>query len=207
VTRRGTELRKAHLIALDGEIGHVSDIYFDDSTWLVRYFVVDTRKWLPGRKVLIAPHAVDRERSEPGRLAVNLTKEQIRNAPGIEEDRPVSQQHQADLAAYYAWPLPYEGMAPITAGLPATPLPELIPPQPEEEQGDPHLRSMSEVKGYHVTGPGGQEVGTIEDIELNDRLDAVGLRMSTETGETRSLAPENVAGMDWATQTVTLRHS
>jgi hypothetical protein len=207
VTRRGTELRRSHLIAIDGEIGHVSDVYFDDSTWLVRYFVVDTRKWLPGRKVLIAPHAVDREGSEPGKLAINLTKEQIRNAPGIEEDRPVSHQHQAELAAYYAWPLPYEGMAPITAGLPATPLPEPLPPEPAEEQGDPHLRSMSEVIGYRVLDVRENEAGTIEDIDLNDQLQSVCLLMRTAGNQTRSLAPETVANIDWASQTVRLREA
>src|SRR5690242_14304232 len=124
VTHSGKDLRNSHILAIDGEIGHVSDIYFDDRSWRVRYFVVDTRNWLPGRKVLIHPAVVDRERSEPGKLAVNLTKDQIRHAPGIDEDRPVSEQHQVDLAAYYAWPLPYEGMAPITAGLPAAPMPE-----------------------------------------------------------------------------------
>ena len=38
--------------ARDGAIGEVEDLYFDDQSWAVRYYVVDTGKWLPGRKVL-----------------------------------------------------------------------------------------------------------------------------------------------------------
>jgi PRC-barrel domain len=47
------------LTATDGEIGHVKDFYFDDKSWAVRYLVVDTGSWLPGRLVLLAPQAFD----------------------------------------------------------------------------------------------------------------------------------------------------
>ena len=43
--------------ALDGDVGHVEDLYFDDRSWAVRYLVTDTGSWLAGRKVLISPHA------------------------------------------------------------------------------------------------------------------------------------------------------
>jgi hypothetical protein len=43
--------------ASDGDIGHVKDFYFDDQNWAVRYVVADTGSWLPGRQVLISPHA------------------------------------------------------------------------------------------------------------------------------------------------------
>lgn len=205
MTHSGSDLRKAHILALDGEIGHVSDVYFDDRTWLVRYFVADTRNWLPGRKVLIHPHAVDRERSQPGKLAVNLTKEQIRHSPGIEEDRPVSQQHQAALAAYYAWPLPYEGMAPITAGLPATPLPE-PPPEADEPEGDPHLRSLREVIGYTVRA-GDEEIGRVADLDIDDAFRSVRLLVAAPSGELFPLAPQSVLNIDWAEQVVKLRHA
>jgi hypothetical protein len=43
--------------ALDGDIGQVKDLYFDDLNWTVRYLVVETGSWLSGRQVLISPHA------------------------------------------------------------------------------------------------------------------------------------------------------
>ena len=39
--------------ATDGRLGTVSDFLFDDASWLVRWLVVDTGKWLSGRKVLL----------------------------------------------------------------------------------------------------------------------------------------------------------
>jgi len=43
------------LQAKDGEIGRCKDFLFDDEKWTIRYIVADTRNWLPGRKVLVAP--------------------------------------------------------------------------------------------------------------------------------------------------------
>ncbi len=50
------------LKSLDGEIGTVKEFYFDDQHWTVRYLVADTGIWLPGRQVLISPHALARVR-------------------------------------------------------------------------------------------------------------------------------------------------
>ena len=35
---------------MDGLIGKVDDFYFDDEDWRIRYLVVDTGKWLSGRR-------------------------------------------------------------------------------------------------------------------------------------------------------------
>jgi hypothetical protein len=47
--------------ARDRELGKVRDFYFDDRYWIVRYIVVDTRSWLPGRKVLVSPQVVEHD--------------------------------------------------------------------------------------------------------------------------------------------------
>src|SRR3546814_16919186 len=36
-------------------IGHSDDFLVDDTDWSLRFLVIDTRNWLPGRKVLVAP--------------------------------------------------------------------------------------------------------------------------------------------------------
>jgi len=54
------ELYGDKLAALDGEIGRVRDVYFDDKTWVIRYVVADTGSWLTGRLVLLSPHAIRR---------------------------------------------------------------------------------------------------------------------------------------------------
>ncbi len=39
-----------HIEATDGAIGHVEDFIIDDETWEIRYLVVDTQNWWPGRR-------------------------------------------------------------------------------------------------------------------------------------------------------------
>jgi hypothetical protein len=41
--------------ATDGEIGRVDDFIVDDDSWIIRYMIVDTRSWWPGKKVIISP--------------------------------------------------------------------------------------------------------------------------------------------------------
>jgi hypothetical protein len=37
----------------NGRLGTVSDLLFEDAGWAIRWLVVDTGNWLPGRKVLL----------------------------------------------------------------------------------------------------------------------------------------------------------
>ena len=53
--RSAREIEGYHIEATDGEIGHVDDLIVDDETWTIRYMPVDTRNWMPGRRVLVAP--------------------------------------------------------------------------------------------------------------------------------------------------------
>ena len=70
--------------AADGEIGSVDDLYFDDQSWSVRYLVVDTGKWLPGRRVVVTPEAIVKPWHHQAAVAVKLTKEQIEASPDID---------------------------------------------------------------------------------------------------------------------------
>ena len=44
-----------HIHASDGQIGHVENFLIDDATWGIRYLVIDTRNWWPGKHVLVSP--------------------------------------------------------------------------------------------------------------------------------------------------------
>jgi len=48
--RSTDEVSGYHIQAADGEIGHVEDFVIDDETWAIRYMVVATRNWWPGKK-------------------------------------------------------------------------------------------------------------------------------------------------------------
>lgn len=82
--RNMQELKSYAIGAVDGEVGKVSDIFFDEKSWAVRYLVVDTGSWLTSRKVLISPYAVQRADWDDKRLPVSLTREQVKNCPDID---------------------------------------------------------------------------------------------------------------------------
>jgi len=42
------------VLATDGEIGSVSDLIVDDREMKLRYLVIDTGRWLPGKKVVLS---------------------------------------------------------------------------------------------------------------------------------------------------------
>ena len=46
------------LDSIDGDIGKVKDIYFDDKFWTVRYLVVEAGDWITPNQVLISPYAL-----------------------------------------------------------------------------------------------------------------------------------------------------
>src|SRR5580704_12312832 len=99
--RTTAELAGLKIHATDGDIGSVANIYFDDVRWGVRYFVVDTGHWLPGRLVLVSPSAVESLDTAGRRLNVQLSKAQVEASPGIEAHETVSRQHEQHVAKYY----------------------------------------------------------------------------------------------------------
>jgi len=79
-----SKLRGFHLLATDGEIGHVDDVLIDERTWTVRYLVVDTSNWIGGRSVLISPAALGGVDAVHRRIQVTLTREAIKNSPSVD---------------------------------------------------------------------------------------------------------------------------
>ena len=107
--RAFSDLKSLSLGAIDGDIGTVKDAYFDDRHWTLRYLVATTGSWLSGRTVLLVPQAIRGVDWEHQRVDVDLTREQIRDAPGIELDKPVSRQQEASYFDYLGYPYYWSG--------------------------------------------------------------------------------------------------
>lgn len=74
------ELRGGRLQAIDGEIGPLVDLYFDDFEWKVRYLVANTGGWLSGRHILLSPLALTGAPDSNSHIQMNLTTKQIEGA-------------------------------------------------------------------------------------------------------------------------------
>jgi sporulation protein YlmC with PRC-barrel domain len=76
--RSTREVTGYYIQAEDGQIGHVEDFIVDDDTWIIRYLVINTRNWLPGKKVLVAPQWVDRVSWLGSKVFVDLPRVSFR---------------------------------------------------------------------------------------------------------------------------------
>lgn len=173
--RSAKDLQGYTIQATDGDIGTVQTFYFDDESWRVRYLVVDTGNWLPGKRVLLAPSALHQPFLGTQHLAVNLTQEQVRTSPDIDTDMPVSRQQETTLHAHYNWPAYWTMYDPLVAptmiarpgGPPGPPpLSSSMPEVVDQRQGNAHLRSMREVMGYDIRASDGR-IGHVEDFIID----------------------------------------
>jgi uncharacterized protein YrrD len=163
--RTVSHLKGTSIAATDGEIGSVQDLYFDDHSWTVRYLVVDTGTWLPGRQVLISPRSIMVVTDE-ARIPVSLTRGQVENSPSTDVDKPVDRQYEEEYSQYYGYPYYWTG--PYLWG--ATPYPGegvLVPAQVASaippRNGDPALRSTRNIMGYYIEATDG-DIGHVDDF-------------------------------------------
>jgi hypothetical protein len=87
--------------AVDGEVGYVEDFLVDDGPWAVRYLVVDSRHWWPGKRVLVAAERIRWVSWRELDVHVDLPRDPIRQAPGYDPARPVDPAYEARLREHY----------------------------------------------------------------------------------------------------------
>lgn len=205
---RVAELKNLVVSSLDGDIGRCRDFLFDDEHWTVRFIELNTSRWLLGRRVLISPATVGTPDFAHKRLPVELTRQAIEDAPGLEADQPVSRQYEAEYARhfgqmYYWWGagLWGSGAVPgdiVTRGeLPAETALEDV----NSIESDNHLRSAHEVIGYRTHATDG-DLGSVKDFVLDTNtwsIDFVVLDTGQWLPGRKIVLPVAwVTGIDWA---------
>ena len=213
--------------ATDGTIGHVKDFYFDDEAWVIRYLVVDTGSWLSSRKVLVSPIAIGQPDWTAKVLPVSITKEQVKNSPDIDTEKPVSRQHEMRYLGYYGYPYYWGGaglwgggvypnmMVPAYGGFVATP----PSAQSEAEKSfaraeaarhqndDPHLRDCKAVMRYHVQATDG-DIGHVDGLIFDEETWAIRYVVVNTSnwwlGHQVLIAPQWISAISWHDATVSV---
>ena len=90
--------------AEDGTIGHVEDFIVEDETWAIRYLVIDTRNWWPGKKVLVSPRWIDRVSWDESKVFVRLSREAIQQAPEYSDALLLTREYEERLHGHYKRP-------------------------------------------------------------------------------------------------------
>jgi hypothetical protein len=73
------------ILATDGEIGQVSDFLVDDR-FKLRYLVIDTGQWLPGKKVALSTAWISSVDPHKQVVVMNIERKRIQEGPEYSEE-------------------------------------------------------------------------------------------------------------------------
>jgi hypothetical protein len=214
------DLKDYAIHATDGDIGHVRDCYFDDESWTVRYLIVETGTWLLSRKVLISPHSIRLPRWAEKTLPLSITKEQVKNSPDIDTDKPVSRQYESRFLGFYGYPMYWNadafaglampgyasyGAPPFTLGQQTEFDYVKTGEKRQHRLDDVHLRSCNETSDYHIHATDG-DIGHVVGFLLDDETWMIRyLIVDTSNwwlGHQALIAPQWIEGIQWTDHTV-----
>jgi uncharacterized protein YrrD len=99
--RNCREVMSYRIDAKDGSIGHVEDFIIDDESWIIRYLVVDTGKWLDDQKFLTAVSWIKEVDWGEAAVTVDLTKEQIKDGPKYDPSSPIKRKYEDELHEHF----------------------------------------------------------------------------------------------------------
>ncbi len=98
------EVTGYHIHAVDGEIGHVENFMIDDADWSLHYFIIDTRNWWFGKRVLISPLAVKSIDWFDRHIELDVSREQVKSSPPWDPLDAFTQLYAKRLHTHYGWP-------------------------------------------------------------------------------------------------------
>jgi hypothetical protein len=186
-------------------MGSVSDFLFDDQSWMIRYLAVDVGSWLSRRAVLLAITALEQPDWSKKTFRVNLMKEQVRNSPDVDTEKPVSRQQEIAMREYFGWRTDWaDSEFGSFSSLPAG------REYPVHTKEDSHLRSVWQLTGYEVWATD-SEIGRLEGFIVDDASWHLGY-LDVKAGDwlhSRSmLVPtSSVASVSWADHRVNLQQT
>jgi uncharacterized protein YrrD len=209
------KLDHCRVIATDGLVGTVRDVYFDDERWVVRYLVVETGNWLNAKRVLISPYAVRFVDWQTRAVVVNLTRDQVKHSPDIDTDKPVSRQQEEEFHRYYGYPQYW----PYSTYWAWGEMPLLVPPdqqgqeaaetaapiQQDGTRADAHLRSSQVVTGYHIQATDAF-LGHVADFLFDEKTWAIRYLVADTRrwlpGKQVLVAQDSIREVNWGAQSV-----
>jgi hypothetical protein len=99
--RSANEVIGYHIQSIDEQVGQAEDLIVEVSDWNIRYTVIDTQKWLPGRKALISTAWIKKVDGVDKKVHIDLSSKAIRNSPDFVPGGPIDFEYEAKLYDYY----------------------------------------------------------------------------------------------------------
>jgi len=102
--RSAMEVIDYHLQTTNALMGRVEDLLVDNECWAIRYIVVDTRNWWPGKQVVISPEWITRVDWAERLVTVDVAREAVQGAPEYHAGMDFSRAHETNLYRHYQRP-------------------------------------------------------------------------------------------------------
>ena len=90
-----------HIHARDGEIGHVQGFILDDSTWSIRYLIVNTSNWWMGHQVLLSPEWISDVDWVESVVTVSVDRQAVKDSPVYDPAAPLARTDEDALYGHY----------------------------------------------------------------------------------------------------------
>lgn len=203
-----SDLRHYDVKGSSEHIGKLHDIYLDDETWKIKWFVVETGNWFSSNKILLDSEKIIKVSPQEGTFHVSLTQKDVEEAPSANEHLPVGDQHRNEYS--YIAASHNTLLFPGYAGLM---MPTTLIERPEQavgaeknleelarQQADRHLRSASEIEGYTIHAADGN-LGPLSDLVINAETWTIEL-LALDTskwlpGRTVVISPRSIDRISW----------
>jgi hypothetical protein len=205
------DLSNASFICLGDRVGTLVTSLFDDEKWALRYFVIHCGPWNDGKKILVSPSAVDRVMWKENWISVDLTLEELREAPEFSSVHLISREQEMVFHNIYRWPPYWAGPGLWGFGTFPRVYANALASSPEEvakgetpigkTSSETHLRTVDELVGYRLHAIDGF-FGHVRDFVVDDEDWALRyLVVQTEDrwgGRPVLVAPQWCESIDWA---------
>ena len=141
----------------DGNLGAVTDLYFDDVYWRVRYLSVTGGDKTGPRSFLFAPGMISRIDREIGWIALLVKAAAVCESPEVPAGRNSAWKEESCQRDYYGMPYCWPSMA--SSGQVAQ----------FHAAGSQRLHSLKQVLGNRVlAGEGDEDIGPLTDLVVDD---------------------------------------
>lgn len=90
-----------YLQASDGEIGHLQGYLIDETSWAIRFLIVNTSNWWLGHQVLIAPEWIDSVSWLQSTVTTGLSRQAVKESPAYDPAVVLEPAAQALIYTHY----------------------------------------------------------------------------------------------------------
>ena len=206
-------LSRYEAYATDGKLGRATDAYIDETTYEIRYLVVETSRWLPGKKLLVSNRWLGIPDKDAQRFPINMTRSAAEERTASTDDLPVSWKMEELLKVRFGG-LDSRGGSPSSAVVGS--VTRQAATQAKFETGavqaadNPNLRSLREIMGYQIEAVDGP-LGVAHDFLIDDEGWVVRWMVvdtkSWKPGREVLVPPEWVETVSWSEKRIHVRVS